>query len=78
MWTTSTIASCWNVLLSSVLSLDSPPLTSGHQTLPYVGCIAQFFKGHAIWYLEGRTSRDANQNEEHNIPNVNLDMDYDM
>ena len=27
---------------------------------------------------EGRTSRDANQNEEHNIPNVNLDMDYDM
>ena len=27
---------------------------------------------------EGRTSRDANQNEEHDIPNVDLDMDYDM
>ena len=28
--------------------------------------------------FEGKTSRDANQNEEHNIPDVNLDMDYDM
>ena len=28
--------------------------------------------------LEGGTSRDANQNEEHDIPNVCLDMDYDM
>ena len=27
---------------------------------------------------EGGTSRDTNQNEEHEIPNVNLDMDYDM
>ena len=27
---------------------------------------------------EGGTSRDANQNEEHDIPNVDLDMDYDM
>ena len=27
---------------------------------------------------EGGTLRDANQNEEHDIPNVNLDMDYDM
>ena len=23
------------------------------------------------------TSRDANQNEKHDIPNVDLDMDYD-
>ena len=28
--------------------------------------------------LEGRTSRDANQNEEHDISNVDLDTDYDM
>ena len=27
---------------------------------------------------EGGTSRDANQNEKHNIPDVDLDMDYDM
>ena len=27
---------------------------------------------------EGGTSRDANQNEEHDIPDVDLDMDYDM
>ena len=28
--------------------------------------------------LERRTSRDANQNEEHDIPDVDVDMDYDM
>ena len=28
--------------------------------------------------LEGGTSRDANQNEEHDITDVDLDMDYDM
>ena len=28
--------------------------------------------------LERRTSRDANQNEEHDIPDVDLDMDYNM
>ena len=28
--------------------------------------------------LEGGISRDANQNEEHNVPDVCLDMDYDM
>ena len=28
--------------------------------------------------LEGGTSRDANQNEEYDIPDVDLDMDYDM
>ena len=28
--------------------------------------------------LEGGTSRNANQNEEHDIPDVDLDMDYDM
>ena len=28
--------------------------------------------------FEGGTSRDANQNEEHDIPDVNLDMVYDM
>ena len=27
---------------------------------------------------EGGTSRDTNQNEEHDIPDVDLDMDYDM
>ena len=27
---------------------------------------------------EGGTSRDTNQNEEHDIPNLDLDMDYDM
>ena len=27
---------------------------------------------------EGGTSRDANQNEEHDIPDVDLDMDYNM
>ena len=27
---------------------------------------------------EGGTSRDANQNEEHDILDVDLDMDYDM
>ena len=27
---------------------------------------------------EGGTSRDANQNEEHDITDVDLDMDYDM
>ena len=27
---------------------------------------------------EGGTSRDINQNEEHDIPDVDLDMDYDM
>ena len=27
---------------------------------------------------EGGTSRNANQNEEHDIPDVDLDMDYDM
>ena len=26
---------------------------------------------------EGGTSGDANQNEDHDIPNVDLDMDYD-
>ena len=28
--------------------------------------------------LEGRTSRDANENEEYDIPDVDLYMDYDM
>ena len=28
--------------------------------------------------LEGGTSRDADENEEHDIPDVDLDMDYDM
>ena len=28
--------------------------------------------------LESGTSRDANQNEEHDIPDVDLDMDYAM
>ena len=28
--------------------------------------------------LEGGTSRDANQNEEHDILDVDLDIDYDM
>ena len=28
--------------------------------------------------LERRTSRDANQNEEHDVPDVDVDMDYDM
>ena len=28
--------------------------------------------------LESGTSRDANQNEEHDIPDVDLDIDYDM
>ena len=28
--------------------------------------------------LKGETSKDANQNEEHDIPDVDLDMDYDM
>ena len=28
--------------------------------------------------FEGGTSRDANQNEEHNISDVDVDMDYDM
>ncbi|KAK9983801.1 hypothetical protein SO802_033326 [Lithocarpus litseifolius] len=28
--------------------------------------------------LKGRTSRDANQNEEPDIPDVDVDMDYDM
>ena len=28
--------------------------------------------------LESGTSRDTNENEEHDIPGVNLDMDYDM
>ena len=28
--------------------------------------------------LEGETLRDANENEEHDIPDVDLDMDYDM
>ena len=28
--------------------------------------------------LKGGTSRDVNQNEKHNIPNVDLDIDYDM
>ena len=28
--------------------------------------------------LKDGTSRDGNQNEEHDIPNVCLDMDYDM
>ena len=27
---------------------------------------------------EGGTSRDANQNEKHDITDVDLDMDYDM
>ena len=27
---------------------------------------------------KGGTLRDANQNEEHDIPDVDLDMDYDM
>ena len=27
---------------------------------------------------KGGTSRDANQNEEYDIPDVDLDMDYDM
>ena len=29
-------------------------------------------------FLKGGTSRNANQNEEHDIPDVDLDMDYDM
>ena len=28
--------------------------------------------------FEGGTSRYANQNEEHDIPDVDLDMDYDI
>ena len=28
--------------------------------------------------LEGGTSRDANENEEHGILDVDLDMDYNM
>ena len=28
--------------------------------------------------LEGETSRDVNQNEEHDILDVDLDMNYDM
>ena len=28
--------------------------------------------------LEGGTSIDANQNDEHDIPDVNLDMDYNL
>ena len=28
--------------------------------------------------LERRTLRDANQNEEHDVPDVDVDMDYDM
>ena len=28
--------------------------------------------------FEGGTSRDANQNEEHDISDVDVDMDYDM
>ena len=28
--------------------------------------------------LEGGTSRDVNENEDHDIPDVDLDMDYDM
>ena len=28
--------------------------------------------------LEGGTSRDTNHNEENDIPDVDLDMDYDM
>ncbi|XP_023882805.1 uncharacterized protein LOC111995129 [Quercus suber] len=28
--------------------------------------------------LEGETSRDANENEKHDIPDIDLDMDYDM
>ena len=28
--------------------------------------------------LEGGSSRDANENEEHDISDVDLDMDYDM
>ena len=28
--------------------------------------------------FEGGTSRDANQNEEHDIPDVDLNMDYDI
>ena len=28
--------------------------------------------------LEGGTSRDANENEEYDIPDVDLDMNYDM
>ena len=27
---------------------------------------------------KGGTSRGANQNEEHDIPDVDLDMDYDI
>ena len=27
---------------------------------------------------EGGASRDTNQNKEHDIPNLDLDMDYDM
>ena len=34
---------------------------------------------HYAWViLEGGTSRDANQNKEHDIPDVDLDMDYNM
>ena len=29
-------------------------------------------------FFEGGTSRDANQNEEHDISDVDVDMDYDM
>ena len=28
--------------------------------------------------FKGGTSKDANQNEEHDISNIDLDMDYDM
>ena len=28
--------------------------------------------------LKGGASRDTNQNEEHDIPDVDLNMDYDM
>ena len=28
--------------------------------------------------LKGGTSKDANQNEEHDILEIDLDMDYDM
>ena len=28
--------------------------------------------------LEGGISRDVNENEDHDIPDVDLDMDYDM
>ena len=42
--------------------------------------IIEYCKGdvEAEVVLEGGTSRDANQNEKHDIPDDDPDMDYDM